>query len=208
MHTCKIDAGRPEEYQPTTSYAETLQERLEQVHTFARQRLKLWSGRMKRYYDIGTTESKLEVGDAVWLHNPQRKKGLSPKLQKPWQGPYVIMKRINDLIYRIQLGPRSKPRVVHFIRLWKYHGEKKPRWLIMDPAQPDGAPESPKTAPDRIDSGMEVLDALSTESISSKTVPALGDSALAPRRSSRQRRRPDHYGVGHPRRVTLEEGAV
>ena len=63
---------------------------------------------MKRYYDIGTTESKLEVGDAVWLYNPQRKKGLSPKLQKPWQGPYVIIKRINDLIYRIQLGPRAK----------------------------------------------------------------------------------------------------
>lgn len=68
--------------------------------------MKLASDCMKRYYDIDTQESKLEVGDPVWLYNPQQKKGLSPKLQKPWQGPYVIIKRINDLIYRIQLGPR------------------------------------------------------------------------------------------------------
>ena len=106
--------GCPEEKQHTTTYVETLQERLESIHAFARQHLKLASDRMKRYYDIDTTESKLKVRDAMWLYNPQRKKGLSPKLQKPWQGPYVVIKRINDLIYQIQLGPQSRPRVVHF----------------------------------------------------------------------------------------------
>ena len=93
--------GCPEEKQPATFYVKTLQERMERVHTFAQQHMKLASDRMKRYYDIDTQESKLKVGDPVWLYNPQRRKGLSPKLQKPWQGPYVIIKRINDLIYQI-----------------------------------------------------------------------------------------------------------
>jgi len=60
---------------------------------------------MKRYYDIDTMKSKLEVRDAVWLYNLQWKEGLSPKLQKPWQAPYVVIKRINDLFYWIQLWP-------------------------------------------------------------------------------------------------------
>ena len=35
---------------------------------------------MKQRYDLALKCQQLEVGDAVWLHNPQRKKGLSPKL--------------------------------------------------------------------------------------------------------------------------------
>ena len=70
----------------------------------------------------------LQRGDAAWLHNPQRKKGLTPKLQRPWQGPYTITKKINDLVYRIQLSPTAKPKVVHRNRLWKYSGSNAPNW--------------------------------------------------------------------------------
>ena len=69
----------------------------------------------------------LQEGDAVWLHNPQRRKGLTPKLQQPWQGPYIITKKINDLVYRIQLSLKAKPKVVHRNRLWKYSGSV-PNW--------------------------------------------------------------------------------
>ncbi|UYV64133.1 hypothetical protein LAZ67_2006659 [Cordylochernes scorpioides] len=53
----------------------------------------------------------------VWLHNPQRKRGLSPKLQYQWEGPYKIIKCLNDVIFRIQKTPTSKPKVVHYNRL-------------------------------------------------------------------------------------------
>ena len=32
---------------------------------------------------------QLQVGDGVWLHNPQRQKGRTPKFQRSWQGPYT-----------------------------------------------------------------------------------------------------------------------
>ena len=92
--------------------------------------LKMSSDRMKQRYDLlAQEEQPLEAGDAVWLHNPQKKKGLSPKLQRPWQGPYLVLKQINDLVYRIQLGPKCKPKVVHRNRLWRYTGSNTPTWL-------------------------------------------------------------------------------
>ncbi|UYV83465.1 hypothetical protein LAZ67_23001114 [Cordylochernes scorpioides] len=41
------------------------------------------------------------------------KKGLSPKLMPVWEGPYKIIKRNNDLVYRIQRSSKSKAKVVH-----------------------------------------------------------------------------------------------
>jgi len=71
---------------------------------------------------------------AVWLHNLLRKKTTMPR-----QGPYIVTKQINDLVYRIQLGPKAKPKVVHQNRLWYYSGEnfyqlatRKARgWLVL-----------------------------------------------------------------------------
>ncbi len=111
-----------------SSFAENLQSRLEQVHHFVRGHIKGKSDKMV-YYDSQVEGEGLEVGDAVWLYSPQRKKGISPKLTRPWQGPYVVITRLNDLVYRIRLGPRSKAKVVHRNRLWKYRGQDPPTWF-------------------------------------------------------------------------------
>ena len=110
-------------------YVEKLQDRLEQVHQYAREHLKIASDRQKKNYDHKAQEGGYNKGDAVWLHNPRRKKGFSPKLQRPWDGPYLVTKRLSDVTYRIQKGARSKPRVVHHNRLKPYCGENTPTWL-------------------------------------------------------------------------------
>lgn len=68
-------------------------------------------------------------GDLVWLHSPQRKKGISPKLRRPWEGPYVVAERLNDVVHSIQRGPRAKPKVVHRDHLWKYSGVECTDWF-------------------------------------------------------------------------------
>ena len=65
-------------------YTRQLQESLEQVHSFARDRLKVMSDGMKSYYDSHLEGGQLEEGTAVWLYSPQRKKGVTPKLMRPW----------------------------------------------------------------------------------------------------------------------------
>ena len=63
------------------------------------------------------------------LHNPQRKKRISPKLRRPWEGPYVAVEQLNDAVYRIQWGPWKKPEVVHRDRFWKYSGIEHADWF-------------------------------------------------------------------------------
>ena len=108
-----------------------MQEKVERVHNFAREHIKMMSDKMKQRHDLNFVKEgqKQQQGDAVWLHNPQKKKGLSTKLQRPWQGPYVITKQINDLVYRVQLDPNLKPKAVDRNRLWHYTGENAPTWF-------------------------------------------------------------------------------
>ena len=58
-----------------------LKERMEVIHRFARENMRRASERQKKYYDLKARNHLYKRGDAVWLHNPTRKKGLSPKLQ-------------------------------------------------------------------------------------------------------------------------------
>ena len=110
--------GRPPHEQVET--VETLEKRLENVYDFARIRTRVASDRMKKRYDVRASEETFEAGDLVWLHNPRRRKGLSPKLTCNWEGPFVIVKQVNELLYRIRKSNCDKPRIVHRNRLWQF----------------------------------------------------------------------------------------
>jgi hypothetical protein len=69
------------------------------------------------------------VGSSVWLHSPERKKGKSPKLSPRWEGQYVVVNHLNDVIVRIQRSPRAKPKIVHVNRLKAYHGNENLGWF-------------------------------------------------------------------------------
>ena len=89
--------GRPvqEETDLATPYAENLQQTMETVHNFARSNLKLSSDRAKMYYDTKSSDNTYQAGDPVWLYNPKKKKGVSPKPSRNWEGPYTVVKPIN-----------------------------------------------------------------------------------------------------------------
>jgi len=162
--------GRPE-CEPTnhaSDYIKALQEKLEQVYDFARGHLKVKSDKMKEWYDFALEGQQLQVGDPVWLHNPQTKKGLSPKLSSPWQGPFTVTKRINDLVYRVQLRPNTKPKVVHRNWLWQYSGSNVPNWFH---------------AIQEIETGV------------TNTKPQESESPQPFQRSTRSRRPPERYGL-------------
>ena len=108
---------QPEEAVPTHNCNDKVQQSLEEVHHFARENLQLASDKMKGNYDLHADDEVFEAGDAVLLHNSQWKPGCFAKLMQAWEGPYTIIKAINDVLYCIQLTPRSKPKVVHRNRL-------------------------------------------------------------------------------------------
>ncbi|KAJ8959505.1 hypothetical protein NQ318_022202, partial [Aromia moschata] len=103
-------------------YVSTLRQRMDDIHERVRSNIQGASDRMKETYDINANDGRYQPGNQVWLYNPQRRRGLSPKLQSSWEGPYEVVTRINDVVYRIQKLPRGKPRVVHFNRLAPFAG--------------------------------------------------------------------------------------
>ena len=177
-----LHLGRPEDEvsQHVSTYADELQAKMERVHEFARLHLQLRSDQMKERYDSCIRDCQLlKKGDPVWLYWPQRKKGLSPKLMRSWKGPYVVTKKINDLIYRIQLGPHAKPKVVHRNRLWLYRGPSPPTWIKDD----DKEQPSDHTTPDP---PRQI-------SVSIPDDCSEGKQVQTQRRSQRHRRPPDRF---------------
>lgn len=57
------------------------------------------SSRMKNWYDRQTRKLLFQEGQKVWFYNPRRVKGKAPKLQSSWEGPFFIVKKLNDVLY-------------------------------------------------------------------------------------------------------------
>ena len=62
------------------------------------------------------------VGSQVWVLFPQAPRGKSKKLYRPWKGPFVVVKCLSDVTYRVQdVENRRRRVVVHFNRLKPYN---------------------------------------------------------------------------------------
>ncbi len=126
--------GNPEMTNPEmdrnygSDYVTDLEQNILQIHEFARTRLNLASDAMKRNYDVKTSYTAYHEGDAVWYYNPQRKIGVCSKLMRPWTGPYKVITKLSDILYRIRQSLRHKPRVVHHDKLKPFKGDV-PSWF-------------------------------------------------------------------------------
>ncbi|GBM09383.1 Retrovirus-related Pol polyprotein from transposon 412 [Araneus ventricosus] len=136
---CNILLGRPSETPSSPNeYKKNLEVRLESVHAFARERIKLASERTKTRYDSTATDHHFKEGDLVWMYNPKRRRGLNPKLQQNWEGPYTVVNKLNDVVYRVQRSPNAKPKFIHINRPAPYRatddssnvGNLTQQWIV------------------------------------------------------------------------------
>ena len=98
-------------------YVIALRDQLQNVHEIARDNMSEASQRQKRDYDHRKNFKAYETGSSVYLFEPVRKKGVSPKLDSSWTGPWLVVDKISDLVYKIQKSPNSKAKFVHHDRL-------------------------------------------------------------------------------------------
>ena len=110
-------------------YVEWLRTSLENSFRHARESLKQAASRQKKYYDQKAGESGFKIGDWVYRWYPPAAHG---KFSSGWTGPYLVIQRLSDLLYRIQASKRAKPKVVHVDHLKKYYfedDEEPANWL-------------------------------------------------------------------------------
>ena len=158
---------------------------------------------MKDYYYTKADDVAFSRGDWVWLYNPTR---ISPKLSRPWNGPYLVTEKVNDVIYHIQLSSRSKPKVVHRNPLCAYTGSLMEAWIVAEPV------DTESSTPARY---QPVREELCQERIVNVPKPQhkseiTTNTEMTKRRSKRRRKPPDRYGSNveetSPETCEQEEG--
>ena len=99
-------------------YVSNLRTSLETAYEYVRDRMGHKLEEQKACYDTKTCGKSFEAGDLVWLHNPVVPRGKSRKLHQPWTGPYKVVKKVAESVYRLQHTQSHRKRpVVHFNRL-------------------------------------------------------------------------------------------
>ena len=85
-----------------SEYVYRLKQRMDRAHEVARAQLNKSAKHQKKYYDPRSNSQKLAPGDALMLIVGSKKVGVCPKLQARWEGPYIVLATISDVVIRIQ----------------------------------------------------------------------------------------------------------
>ena len=96
------------------------EDKKQEIHRKVSESIRAAASRRAEMRAAHSHQVSYQVGDFVWLHNPVRKVGKSPKLCRPWTGPFQVVSVLSPVTYRIQLsGVRCRRRtsVVHHDRL-------------------------------------------------------------------------------------------
>jgi len=101
-------------------YVSELRKKLNALHAGVRQQIDL-RRRVKTLYDRKARRIVFENGHRVWLFNPRRDKGKAPKLQSNWEGPYEVVKRLNDVVYCIRKSSRHRNKILHLDHLAPFY---------------------------------------------------------------------------------------
>ena len=65
----------------------------------------------------------------MWYLSEGKKENVSPKLQIPYIGPCVVLQKLGDVDYCIQINKAGKRKVVHANKLKSYMGKTPPTWV-------------------------------------------------------------------------------
>lgn len=85
-----------------------------------RESLKKAAERQKHHYDLRVKPAAFQPNDSVWLWTTRRQQGKTPKWQRRFVGPYVVVEKIGPVNYHIRRSAKSKPFVVHVDKLRPY----------------------------------------------------------------------------------------
>ncbi|KAK5868008.1 hypothetical protein PBY51_012455 [Eleginops maclovinus] len=115
-------------------YVQQTRQRLELAHQITRQALGEYVRHAKRQYDQNCCRTQYQIGDAVWnlIKGTRRVKNKVRKFLPSYEAPYFVLGQLDDLVYRIQKGPKTKVKVVHHDQLKPYRCRDPPdnAWVM------------------------------------------------------------------------------
>jgi len=142
--------GNEPQYSSIDEYVEKHMTVMHKVYATVRQHLGIAANRRKDYYNRNVKPMSFNEGTWVWYLYPRRRVGMSPKWQKFYIGPYLIVRVLppNDLI--LQKSRKSKPFVVHKDKAKLFLGDPPASWIRLRPAQKEVLQPDTATVPNEV----------------------------------------------------------
>ncbi|XP_036146013.1 uncharacterized protein LOC118646668 [Monomorium pharaonis] len=100
-----------EDTQFSKDYVGDLRLKLRELHAVVKKRMDIKSSRVKAWYDRKARLVLFQEGQKVWLCDPRRSRGKTPKVQNSWESPYLVIKKLSDVVYCIQKSSRHRKKV-------------------------------------------------------------------------------------------------
>ncbi len=113
-------------------YVDWLRSRLQKAHQVARDHLGTSAKRNKAIYDAKVSINIYNTGDVVWYLNEARKPGIAPKLERTYDGPFLVSKKISEVNFKLQLDKQGNEKIVHHNKLKPYEGDQVPKWILKE----------------------------------------------------------------------------
>ena len=110
-------------------YVSKLKEKTQLAHEIARRYLGVKARRRKDCHDAKLSLKSYKAGDVVWHLNNFRKVGVSQKLTKLYDGPFLIKRKISDVNFLMQMNQDNQNKVVHHDKLKAFEGRDLPKWI-------------------------------------------------------------------------------
>ena len=129
-----------------TSYGEFvdhLKSRMQRAHKLARSHLGVVAEREKRNHDFKLDLKRYHQGDLLWVRTNKNQLHITPKLRCAYQGLYLVLHRVNDLDYVIQLNAEGKRQLIHPDCLKPYEGQVRLKWSKKALKQHWNSPQHP-----------------------------------------------------------------
>jgi len=119
-------------YENMDDYVQRQQDVLEESFQLAREQLGRSASRRKAAYDTYVRKANFQTGEWVWYYYPRRYMRRSPKLQRNFVGPYLIVRVIDPVSYVLQKSRNSQLFVVHRDKIKKCWSETPQSWLTTE----------------------------------------------------------------------------
>ena len=138
--------GDPE-YANPDDFVEAVRLLQREAYALARDHLKRRAERNKNNYDVRARPVKFEIGNWVWYYNPRKYVGRSPKWQRNYTGPFLVVEVLSAVNVMIQKSRKANKLVVHIDKLTLFMGDAPAAWVVDDSLDASGESQMESPAP-------------------------------------------------------------
>ena len=109
-------------------HVQNIKDKMLLAHEIARRHLRENAKRSKEIYDTKAVLVSYKPGDLVWCRHEIRKPGIAPKLEKRYNGPFVVTAKRSPVNFVIQTDKSGSEKLIHHDKLKQYEGDNPPKW--------------------------------------------------------------------------------